>query len=86
MWFDSLKSKLEEHDVHVAQYGPPEEHAGSGCCLVGMRCPFKADLRTDYSGDFGFPPGDEYEAIEVEKHNLLSAEDYDQRKADGFYD
>jgi hypothetical protein len=89
MWFDALKGKLkvtlEELDAHVAKYGPPETHFEK-CPLIGMQCPLKADLRTDYSGDYGYPPGDEYEKMEVEKHNLLSAEEFEQRKADGFYD
>eukprot|EP00529_Nitzschia_sp_RCC80_P008035 CAMPEP_0113513062 /NCGR_PEP_ID=MMETSP0014_2-20120614/39658_1 /TAXON_ID=2857 /ORGANISM="Nitzschia sp." /LENGTH=1242 /DNA_ID=CAMNT_0000409433 /DNA_START=167 /DNA_END=3895 /DNA_ORIENTATION=+ /assembly_acc=CAM_ASM_000159 len=92
MWHESLKSKLKEvlekYEKHVAEYGPPGNHPSAkrddpgagGCPLIGNQCPLKADLATDYTGDYGFPDQAQYETQAVAKSNLLSMEDIERRK------
>jgi hypothetical protein len=92
MWHESLRSKLKEmlekYDNHIAEYGPPGNHPyakhgeqrGDGCPLLGNQCPLKADLATDYTGDYGFPDEAQYDVQAVAKSNLLSIEDLERRK------
>jgi len=92
MWHASLKSKfkevLEKYDQHVKQYGPPGNHpyakrndpGSGGCPLLGNQCPVKADLATDYNGDYGFPDYPVYMKDTVAKSKLLSMEDIERRK------
>lgn len=81
MWHEALKSKLKEdiekYDRHLEQYGPPGNHS---CTMLGMQCPLKADLATDYTGDLGFPDHAVYGEQSVAKSNLLSMEDIERRK------
>jgi len=85
-WHASLQSKLKEmlekYDKHVEQYGPPENH---NCSLIGNQCPIKADLATNYEGDYGYPDGAEYEQKTVAKSNLLSMEELEKRRREDGY-
>ena len=78
MWFQSMKGKfkddLKKYEDHVKHYGPPGKHK---CSFIGLQCPIKADAQMDYSGDYGFPEGPEYEAMEVVKEDLS----YSQQRA-----
>jgi hypothetical protein len=78
MWFQSMKNKfrdeLKKYEDHVKHYGPPGKHK---CSAIGMQCPVKADAAMDYSGDYGFPEGPQYEAMEVVKEDLS----YSQQRA-----
>jgi len=97
MWHASLQSKLKEmlvkYDKDVEQYGPPGNHSyrkrndcdGVGCPLIGNQCPVKADLATDYSGDYGFPENAEYEQQIVAKSNLMSMEELKKRRLEDDY-
>ena len=75
---------MQKYDDHVKQYGPPGNHpyasrkdpSAGGCPLLGNQCPVKADLALDYSGDYGYPSGAEFISEKVQKHNLLSLEEY----------
>jgi hypothetical protein len=92
MWHASLKGKFKEEldkfDCHVEQYGPPENHpyakrndpSAGGCPLLGNQCPVRADLATDYNGDYGFPDYALYMKDTVAKSNLLSMEDIERRR------
>jgi hypothetical protein len=92
MWHESLKSKLKEmlekYEKHISEYGPPGNHpyakrgdpGAGGCPLLGNQCPLKADLATDYTGDYGFPDQAQYGMEAVAKSNLLSMEDIERRK------
>jgi hypothetical protein len=75
-WYQMLERKLRESigawDRHVDLYGGTvllssssrlnEQHK---CNMLGNLCPFKANAAVDYSGDYAFPVGDEYEAVDV---------------------
>lgn len=67
-WYNNFKSKFKESAdawyKHKEEYGSPAGHGK--CNKIGMQCPFKAD-NVDYSGDYGFPIGDEYEEDNVTK-------------------
>ncbi|CAB9498843.1 expressed unknown protein [Seminavis robusta] len=68
-WYQNFKSKFKEQAdawaQHKKEFGSPATH--KKCNKIGMQCPFKADAQLDYSGDFGFPKGDEYEQDTVTK-------------------
>jgi len=77
-WYQMMKNNFKEnlapYQRHVEQYGPPGNHPyatrdnpNSGCPLIGKQCPIKADLMSDYSGDYGYTEKDEYEVSEVRK-------------------
>ncbi|KAL3914209.1 MAG: hypothetical protein SGILL_006194 [Bacillariaceae sp.] len=92
MWHASLKGKFKEvlgkYEQHVQQYGPPDNHpyakrndpTSGGCPLLGNQCPVKADLATDYSGDYGFPNYGVYMKENIAKSKLLTMEDIERRK------
>lgn len=85
MWHASLQSKFKEmleiYDKHAEAYGTKcNAPVGSACSLRGNRCPIKADLGIDYSGDYGFPEHAEYEKQSVAKSNLLSMDELEKRK------
>ena len=68
-WYTNFKTKFKEQAdawaQHQKEYGDPSPT--HKCNKMGMQCPFKADAQVDYSGDYGFPTGDEYEQDEVTK-------------------
>jgi len=77
-WFLSMKNKfrdeLKKYETHVKEYGPPQNHK---CNFIGNQCPVKADSVLDYSGDYGYPDGPEYEVIQSAKSDLS----YSQQRA-----
>ncbi|KAL3910288.1 MAG: hypothetical protein SGILL_007750, partial [Bacillariaceae sp.] len=76
------------YEQHVQQYGPADNHpyakrndpSAGGCPLLGNQCPVKADLATDYSGDYGFPDYGVYMKENIAKSKLLTMEDIERRK------
>mmetsp|Transcript_26518 Transcript_26518/g.58353 ORF Transcript_26518/g.58353 Transcript_26518/m.58353 type:complete len:580 (+) Transcript_26518:3-1742(+) len=86
MWHASLQGKFKEmlgkYEKHVEAYGPPENHS---CPMIGNQCPVRADLTTDYTGDYGYPENAEYEQQAVAKSNLLSMEELEKRRREDDY-
>ena len=71
---NKFQDDLKKYETHVAQYGTGSKHK---CNFIGNQCPVKADAVIDYSGDYGFPDGPEYEVMEVAKEDLS----YSQKRA-----
>jgi len=53
--------------------------------MIGNERYEKADLATDYSGDFGYPEEAEYEQQAVAKSNLLTMEELERRRMEDEY-
>lgn len=77
-WFNMMKTNFRENvdswQRHVDQYGPPRNHPyaarenhHTGCPLLGMQCPLKADTMLNYDGDYGYPEGPVYFKSEIKK-------------------
>ena len=50
---------------------------------MGKQCPVKADADVDYSGDYGYPIGADFKNEQIQKHNLMSLEEFQaQRESD----
>lgn len=68
-WYTNFKTKFKEGAdawyKHKEENGVPS--SSHKCTKIGMQCPFKADSAVDYSGDYGFPTGNDYEQDDVTK-------------------